>query len=511
MLFLASRVLDDEVYEEARLPLLEKLQAEDWQPLIRSARLGCYERALMGSSHVAEMERAIAVSTRLEDNSAYVRGDIFCFEDHVFFLVFGDRESAFKGIRAGIIYEPQAAEPLRKLDSFCQKISECLSDLGNDARREEEAQGVKRWRSGQSSIERGFTRFVVRQDVDVSYTVVRKETARERVRAAELLESAYTRSFLRSAKLAYAEGYAASLLADNRSAPEDFSINRLVEAGLLRREVLVSCRQTGHALLGLPSPDALAVITVSDATCSECGASVANEKIEEVVAPTHLAAALLDDAAWLVNRFHSILRALGIPESEIAIEPPTGGGEGYIMSNVCGEPFLFVLRDGDLTPAFARRAVDMQIETEATHLVVVATASVHNEARSYLQNYANRVVRGGKEFELMILDGAGASAPELKRSFERVSQKVMAEQLCELDASLGFSATRLITARFELLHEPKERAPARQLPVAANAVAPLMHAESPARSLIDLSFPGMEDESDAGNSLLLSHSSGERG
>ncbi len=511
MLFLASKVLDDEVYEEARLLLLEKLQAEGWQPLIRSARLGCYERALLGSNHVAEMERAIAISTRLEDNSAYVRGDIFCFEDHVFFLVFGDRESASKSIRAGIIYEPQAAEPLRKLDSFCHKISECLNGTGNNLNPEEDEQDTKLWRPGQSSVERGFTRFVVRQDVDVSYTVVRKETARERVRAAELLESAYTRSFLRRARVAYAEGYAASLLADSRNAPEDFSINRLAEVGLLRREVLVSCRQTGHALLGLPSPDALAVITVSDATCSECGASLANEKIEEVVAPTHLAAALLDDAAWLVNRFHSILRALGIPESEIAIEPPTGEGEGYIMSNVCGEPFLFVLRDGDLTPAFARRAVDMQIETEANHLVVVATASVHNEARSYLQNYANRVVRGGKEFELMILDGAGASAPELKRAFERVSQKVMAEQLCELDASLGFSVTRLVTARFELLHKTDEHAPARQLPVATNAVAPVLHTDEPARSLIDLTFPGMEDESEAGSSLLLSHLSGERG
>lgn len=509
MLFLASKVLDYEVYEETRLLLLEKLQQEQWTPLIRSTRLGCYQQALLSSNRVGEMERAIATSTRLEDKAAYVRGDIFCFDDHVFFLVFGDRESSFTGIRAGIIYEPQTTEPLRKLDSFCRKVSECLTQAGIEANAggEEAARSLTEWRPSHQKAQQGFARFVVRQDVDVLYTVVRKETARERVRAAELLENAYTRTFLRSAKVAYAEGYAARLLAESATAPADFSINKLVEVGLLRREVLVSCRSTGHALLGLPSPDALAVITVSDATCSECGTRIANEKIEEVVAPTPLASALLDDAAWLVNRFHSILRNFGIPESEIAIEPPAGDGEAYMMSNVCGEPFLFVLRDGDLTPAFARRAVDMQIETEANHLVIVATGTIHNEGRTHLLNYANRLVRGGKEFELMIVDGANTSASELQHAFQRVSQKVMAEQLCELDTSLGFSVTRLITARFELLQKSRDSASPAQLPAATTPPAQSLQKNAPALPLIELTFPVMKDENEADNlsSPQLSH------
>lgn len=523
MLFLASKVLEHEVSEEARLLLLEKLQRENWTPLIRSTRLDCYKQALLSSNHVGEMERAIAVSTRLEDNTAYVRGDIFCFDDHVFFLVFGDRESASTNIRAGIIYEPQTTAPLRKLDAFCQKVSECLTEsrsetVVNEEAGEQSLQSLSEWQSWHPTTERGFTRFVIRQDVDVLYTVVRKETARERVRAAELLDNAYTRSFLRNAKVAYAEGYAGRLLADSEGAPADFSINRLVEVGLLRREVLVSCRETGHALLGLPSPDALAVVTVSDATCSECGVRIANEKIEEVVAPTHLAGALLDDAAWLVNRFHSILRNLGIPESEIAIEPPTGDGEAYMMSNVCGEPFLFVLRDGDLTPAFARRAIDMQIETEANHLIIVATGTIHNEGRTHLLNYATRLARGGKEFELMIVDGTSTSETELKHAFERVSQKVMAAQLCELDTSLGFSVTRLITTRFELLQKSKEGASPARLPAApASAVVapPAPSAQKDEQDehtipLIELTFPGMKDENEAANlsSTHLSHEPG---
>lgn len=511
MLFLASRTLEHEADEETRLLLPGKLQDENLIPLIRAARLECYKQALLSPEQVLEMERAISVSTRRENNTAYVRGDIFCLDDHVFFLVFGDRESTSKGIRAGIIYEPQTTQPLRKLDSFCQQVSRYLTAEGSDSRASEEAgvQSLEQWRPWQPGARRGFTRFVARQDVDVLYTVVRKETARERVHAAELLENAHTRSFLRKARVAYAEGYAARLLAGEEGASAAFSINKLVEVGLLRREVLISCRKTGHTLLGLPSPDALAVITVSDATCSECGERIANEKVEEVVAPTHLASALLDDAAWLVNRFHSILRGLGIPESEIAIEPPTGDGEAYMMSDVCGEPFLFVLRDGELTPAFARRAVDMQMETEANHLIVVATGAVHNEGRNYLLNYTNRIVRGGKELELIMLDGGGASTPELKSAFERVSQKVLAEQLCELDTSLGFSAARLITTRFELLHASTGAATSTPL------LALKPHAGSSQRNeqslpLIDLTFPLMPDEDETHN-LSARHSSRDSG
>jgi len=58
-----------------------------------------------------------------------------------------------------------------------------------------------------------------------------------------------------------------------------------------------------------------------------------------------------------------MLRKMGIAESEIA-SSRRRHGEAYMMANVCSEPF-FRPEDGDLTPAFARRIVDMQIETDA--------------------------------------------------------------------------------------------------------------------------------------------------
>jgi len=178
--------------------------------------------------------------------------------------------------------------------------------------------------------------------------------------------------------------------------------------------------------------------------------------VEEVISPTRLAASLLEDGTWLISRLHNILRELGISESEIAVGPSEGEGYGQMMANICGESFLVVARDGELTPAFARWAIDLEVETEASHLVVVATGRIHNQAALLLHNHARHRVRAGQNFELILADEAAVAGYELRHAFERVSQRVVAEQLCELDSGLGFSISQLIITKFKLLPEAEE-------------------------------------------------------
>jgi hypothetical protein len=226
----------------------------------------------------------------------------------------------------------------------------------------------------------------------------------------------------------------------------------------VEREVQISCRKTGHALFRLPNPHALAVVTVSDATCSECGAPVADENVEEVIAPTQLASSLLEDGSWLVSRIHFLLRELGVPEREIALGPSEGTGYGQLMANICGESFLIVTRDGDLTPAFARWTIDHEIDTEASHLVIVATGRIHKEAGVLLQNHSRRRVSSGQDFEMIVADDAASAGRELEQALERVSQRVVAEQLCVLDGNIGFSVSRLVLTKFQIrrVAAPKE-------------------------------------------------------
>jgi hypothetical protein len=436
MLFLESKTLNHAVDVNGRIRLLQELQERDIVPLIRSHRLRCFEDVLLSVDHVDEMETALASSNESMIEEPFVRGDLFCFHDYILFLVFEDDSY----VRAGIVYEARTPEPFRKLDAFCQEVRNLLSRESS----------LPNWETSVPVMPQGFRTFVESQDADSLYTSLRKETMSKRILAASKLEDESARVFLRTARNAHEEGYAAKLLTGHTQ-PEHVPIQRLEDAGLVEREVQISCRKTGHALFRLPNPHALAVVTVSDATCSECGAPVADENVEEVIAPTQLASSLLEDGSWLVSRLHFLLREMGVPEREIAVGPAEGNGYGQLMANICGESFLMVTRDGDLTPAFARWAIDLEIDTEASHLVIVATGRIHKEAGVLLQNHSRRRVSGGQDFEMILADDVFTAGRELEAALERVSQRVVAEQLCVLDNSIGFSVSRLVLTKFQLL------------------------------------------------------------
>jgi hypothetical protein len=200
-------------------------------------------------------------------------------------------------INAGIVYETSTAEPFRKLDAFCHEVRHLLMLNSADA-----GSAFPNWETGNREMPQGFRTFVEKQDTDSLYTSLRKETMSKRILAASRLEDESARLFLRTARNAHQEGYAVKLLS-GETRPENVPIERLEDVGLVEREVQVSCRKTGHALFRLPNADALAVVTVSDATCSECGSAVADENVEEVIAPTQLASSLLEDGSWLGEPF----------------------------------------------------------------------------------------------------------------------------------------------------------------------------------------------------------------
>lgn len=456
MLFIESKTLSLKLDRPGRIRLLEGLRERNLIPLIRGSRLALFNHMLLGPERIDEMEAAIALAAESDNQEAYVRGDLFCFSDHVFFVVFDENRGEPPFIRAGLVYETRTTEPYRKLDVFCHEVREVvLGQRESGSIEMENGEGLQ-WRLGKPRVPEGFKRFIAKQDTDSLYTSLRKESMGKRIRAASLLEDESARLFLRRAKEAHVEGYAAKLLTADAVGSFEPSIGTLEDAGLVGREVQISCRKTGHALFRLPTADALAVVTVSDATCSECGSAVADEKVEEVLAPTRLASSLLEDGSWLISRLYYLLREQGVPESEIAVSPSTGDGYGQMMANICGESFLLMARDGDLTPAFARWAIDQELETEASHLVVVATGRVHNQAGVLLHNHARRRVQAGHDFEMVLADEAAVAGKELRVAFERVSQRILGEQLCDLDSGAGLSISRLVITKFKLAQSTAE-------------------------------------------------------
>lgn len=463
MLFIQSNSLAFDLSEDERLRLLDALRAQELIPLIRSMRRRSFALLIADRSTAASVESAAAefehhgiIGHTTQNGGAYSPGELFCTDDCILFLVFG--ASAADGLSAGIVYSIDTTEPLAKLARFCRDVRAALVGLGRSVgdAAQTESTDLPAWQTRARSSSQGLARFIATQPTDFAVAAKCRSSAQDIVRAAELLAEPAVRLFLRRVQEMRREGYSPRRMFAEANKLSGVSVRQMLAAGLLEREVRVSCRQSGHALFDLPTPDSLAAITISKAKCSLCAAPVADEVIEETINPTRLAVTLLTDGHWLINRVYKIIRALGVPDSEIATGPVSAHGESYLAADVCGNSFLFVTKDGDLTPAFSRRIAETVAEAEATHLVVIITGTVEDEGRLRLYEFTWRRARAGQDLATTLIEGLSQAPAEIARAFERAVQRALAHQLCTLDAALGLSASSFALNWFKLLSAHKD-------------------------------------------------------
>jgi hypothetical protein len=459
MLFVESRTADLSVEKHLRTPVLEALRQRGFVPLIRSARLHFFEQAAAGAEHARELERALEERAAAEGEEPYVRGDLFCFEDFVHYLIFGDGLGGGAGLRAGIVYDAETVAPNERLEAFCRNVGEAYEAAARASEDSSDGpEAVRRfeWQAPEGQADGAFVQGSVEDSSDAAPR--RAAVTPERARGVEILEDAAARGFLQRLGEAHADGRAAEFVADGRGPEQESLVARLAGAGLVRREVQVSCRKDGRSLFRLPSTEALSIVTASNAVCSECGSAVADERAEELLTPTPLASSLLKDGAWLVSSLRAMLASLGVPEGRTAPPAAQAEGEARLVAHVSGEPFLFVLRDGDFTPAHARRAIEGESEAQATRMVVVAAGKVHDEARARLREHARRRSRAGSETEVVFVEGLDAAADELRPLVERVAQDALTRELYELDADAGFDVGYALAVRFRLAQQRRDGA-----------------------------------------------------
>ena len=451
MLFIQSKSLALALGGGERLRLLDALAEGGRAPLVRASRRRLF-RSLVGrpaggaEAAASELERECARRLESRRGVAYSPGDIFCDGDCVLALVFG-REGEGGAVTASVIYDLDTAAPLARRERFCDEVGAALAAVregeATPAVTEEQA-ALPLWRPREGGLPLGLARFTALQPAEFVRAGAALRGGRELARASELLEERAVRDFLRRVEELRREGYTPRRLLAEAGALGVGSLERMLEAGLLERELRVSCRKSGHALFDLPSPDSLAAVTISRARCSLCAAPVADEVVEETFCPTRLAVALLEDGRWLANRVYRIVRSLGVPESEISTGPPTPHGESYLAAEVCGNTFLFVTRDGDLTPAFGRRAVEIVEETDASHLVAVVTGSADDEGRLRLYEFAWRRARGGRDLGLTLVEGLEGAREQIGRAFETAVRRELSRALFPLDSALGFGAAGFV-------------------------------------------------------------------
>lgn len=466
MLFIQRTRLALSPVEGERLRLFDALAARGRVPLMRSARRRFFQMfvAQSAGSHEAAEELERECLTRPE-REPYTPGDLFSAGDCLLFLVYDARAEG--SATAGVVFDLKSAEPLAKLERFCRDVSEAQSEIkGDDEATQALAPPARAWQAQGRSLPQGLARFIAIQPAEHVRAAAARRGGRELARASELMEDRAVRRFLRRVEELRREGYTPRRVLAEAGAM-GVSVERMIEAGLLEPEVRVSCRKSGHALFDLPSPDSLAAITISRAKCSLCAAPVADEVIEETINPTRLAVALLEDGGWLANRVYRLIRSLGIPESEIATGPASNHGESYLAADVCGNYFLFVTRDGDLTPAFCRRVVEIVEQTEATHLVVVVTGEVEEEGRLRLYEFAWRRARDGQDLMMTIVEGLEGARAQVERAFGAAVRRELSRNLFALDASLGFSASSFVLNWFKLAKDSAAKTHAPSVSAAA--------------------------------------------
>lgn len=446
MLFIQSNSLALTLGEGERLRLLDALAGKGLKPLLRSTRRQLFGALAAHRDEAAELERACAERASEAGKGAYTPGEIFGGGDCLLALVFGAEggETA-----ASVLYDLNTAEPLARLERFCRDVDEALGAFRSETESAPESQALlPLWRPHARGAGHGLARFTAIQPEEFVRAGAALRGGRELARASEMLEGRDVRDFLKRIEELRREGYTPRRMLAEAGTRGNVSVERMLEAGLLERELRVSCRKHGHALFDLPSPDSLAAVTISRAKCSLCAAPVADEVVEETFSPSRLAVALLADGGWLANRVYRIVRSLGVPESDISTGPPTPHGESYLAAEVCSSSFIVVSRDGDLTPAFARRAAELVEETEATHLIAVVTGSAEDEGRMRLLEFAWRRARGGRDLDTTIVEGLDAARAEVERAFSRAARRELSRALFPLDAALGFTAAGFVLEWF---------------------------------------------------------------
>jgi hypothetical protein len=429
MLFVESRELSRTADESTRVSVLDALASAGFPPLARAARRRMVALAFgthATPAHVAEAERRL--SPRGDGAGPLLPGDLFCFEDHALYLVFGER-----GLRAGLVHAG-VEDGAARLEEFCRAVSNALPAREAPTPAAEDWYHTTRLSPTRSLLASG------------SALIIADAGRHAGAGAAHALEDEAARGLLRRLRDVGAEP---ASQAYGLSRVDGATIERLIEAGLLRRDVRVSCRKTGHALLDLPAADSLALVTASRARCGLCAAQVADEIIEERLNPTELAAALLDGATWLRDRVLEVLRGFGLGDRAVTVGAVGEHGEACLLAEACGEPFLFFVRDGDLTAEATRRAIAHASDAGAAYLFTVVTGEVEDGARMRLYEFSWRRARDGRDLGVTVLEGLARAEAEIGRALDAAARRKLARELSTLDAAFGMNVTQLLLARFK--------------------------------------------------------------
>lgn len=372
--------------------IIEKLQAQGYRPVLRSAAETLTSVAEVDIDPAAVVAALDDIRYRSVRDDRIPYGEVFFREESAFVL----RPLGSNLIAAEVHHHSDASAVL----DFCNDVETAARD-SLDGRR---LRGMSfDWAEIDPPRSRRYTPYG-REDADrpelVTQPVVFDETD---LAVATALVSGPCRSF--SIRLAQV-GKARSV---DAGAEADVSITSpLLAGGVIRREYLVVCRQDSRTLCTVTERTELSGATGSGPRCSVCGRAFGEELIQEIYALTDAARRGLTNSRWMNVWLTNELEALGVPRSAIAWNAAAGEDEIDVMVDLLGQKIFFELKDrefglGDAYPFMfrvSRYGGDIG--------VVISTEKIGEEAKRFLQER-----REGQPAAIRTIEGLDNASSEI--------------------------------------------------------------------------------------------------
>jgi hypothetical protein len=215
----------------------------------------------------------------------------------------------------------------------------------------------------------------------------------------------------------------------------------LLDAGLVKREYLLLCRQDSHTICAFQERSELEAGIGLTFVCSICGRAFKDELAQEIFALTDHGRRLLNGSRWMTIWVTELLVSSGIAREQIAWNAVAGEDELDIMTDALGPRVFFELKDrefglGDAYP-FAFRVT----RYGGSFGIVVTTDRVADEAKRFFQEQ-----RPAMDTRIESLEGQPGIQEGIPSLVDRVSRSGVNQLLLELTESLGLNLVPILQA-----------------------------------------------------------------
>jgi hypothetical protein len=218
------------------------------------------------------------------------------------------------------------------------------------------------------------------------------------------------------------------------------TIDALLDAGLLRRQLAVICRRTSRRIALIDAPEKLKAAAEVGMRCPDCGKVLEKERTEELVSVSDFGAKLLNRSHWMSLLVVDGLMRAGVGRDEILTGfEPSPGDETDVLLRVGRTVALLELKDREFGEGDASMFNTRLVKTKAQRGVVITTDCVSAQARETLTAVVS--VRDEEDFEI--------GRPPGRRSVEFVEGiSDLAEVLDHYVSSLRLAYVRRLLSEF---------------------------------------------------------------